>query len=101
MAPTLVFLLVRHVLRLVGLGPRLDDKGDAVMRHQLAVLHRQVVRPRYAPTDRLVLATLHMLLLRERWSACWPYRVTGEVQNVIVKRSTAVGHLREMAQAAQ
>src|SRR6266849_2211414 len=71
MASTLVFLLVRRVLGLVGLVPKPDDKDVeiAVLRHQLAVLHRQVVRPRYAPTDRLVLATLARLLPRERWSA--------------------------------
>src|SRR5713226_9098053 len=71
MASTLVFLLVRRVLGLVRLGPKLDDKDVeiAVLRHQLAVLHRQVARPRYAPTDRLVLATLARLLPRERWSA--------------------------------
>src|SRR2546427_10440074 len=71
MACTIVFLVVRHVLRLVGLGPKPDDKDVeiAVLRHQLAVLHRQVARPRYAPTDRLVLATLARLLPRERWSA--------------------------------
>ena len=42
MASTLAFLLVRHVLRLIGLGPKLDDKDVeiAVLRHQLAVLHR-------------------------------------------------------------
>jgi len=70
-ASTLVFLVVRHVLRLVGLGPKPDDKDVeiAVLRHQLAVLHRQVPHPRYAPTDRLVLATLAKLLSRERWSA--------------------------------
>src|SRR6266481_6674246 len=68
MASTLVFLLVRRVLGLVRLGPRPDDKDVeiAVLRHQLAVLHRQVARPRYAPTDRLVLATLARLLPRER-----------------------------------
>ncbi len=51
MASTIVCLVVRHVLRLVGLGPRPDDKGVeiAVLRHQLAVLHRQVARPRCAP----------------------------------------------------
>src|SRR5437899_5033105 len=71
MASTLVFLFVRRVLWLVNLGPKPDDKDVeiAVLRHQLAVLHRQVARPRYAPTDRLILATLARLLPRERWSA--------------------------------
>src|SRR5216684_2920587 len=71
MPSTLVFLLVRRVLGLVRLGPKLDDKDVeiAVLRHQLAVLHRQVARARYAPTDRLILATLARLLPRERWSA--------------------------------
>ncbi len=71
MASTLVFLLVRRVLGLVGLGskPDVKDVEIAVLRHQLAVLRRQVARPRYAPTDRLILATLARLLPRERWSA--------------------------------
>src|SRR3989440_10475330 len=71
MASTLVFLLVRHVLGMVSLGPKPDDKDVeiAVLRHQLAVLHRQVARPRLPRTDRLVLATLARFLSRERWSA--------------------------------
>src|SRR6266436_1382720 len=71
MISTMVFLFARRVLGLVGLGPKPDDKDVeiAVLRHQLAVLHRQVARPRYAPTDRLVLATVARLLPRERWSA--------------------------------
>jgi putative transposase len=71
MASTLVFLLVRRILGLVGLGPKPDDKDVeiAVLRHQLAVLQRRVARPRYAPTDRLILATLSRLLPRDRWSA--------------------------------
>ena len=71
MASTIVFLVIRRVFGLVGLGPKPDDKDVeiAVLRHQLAVLHRQVARPRYAPTDRPVLATLAKLLSRERWSA--------------------------------
>ena len=40
-----------------------------MLRHQLMVLRRQAVRPRYAPTDRLILAALARLLPRERWSA--------------------------------
>src|SRR2546426_12248635 len=71
MPSTLVFLLVRRVLGLVGLGPKPDAKDVeiAVLRHQLAVLHRQVARPRYAPTNRLIVAMLVRLLPRERRSA--------------------------------
>src|SRR5919199_129262 len=68
---TLVFVLVRRVLGLVGLGPAPDarDIEIAVLRHQLMVLRRQVTRPRYTPQDRLVLAVLARLLPRERWVA--------------------------------
>ena len=70
-AGTIVFLAVRKVLRLIGLGPRPDanDVEIAVLRHQVAILRRQVVRPRYRPTDRLILASLSRLLPRERWAA--------------------------------
>jgi hypothetical protein len=68
---TLVFLAARRVLGVFGLGPAPDAKDVeiAVLRHELMVLRRQVARPRYAPTDRLMLATLARLLPRERWSA--------------------------------
>jgi hypothetical protein len=71
MASTIVFLVVRRVLGLVGLGPTPDDKDVeiAVLHHQLVVLHRQVARPRYTPTNRLIFATLARLLPRERWLA--------------------------------
>jgi putative transposase len=39
----------------------------AVLRHQLAVLHRQAVQPRYTPGDRMILATLAKLMARDRW----------------------------------
>src|SRR3954464_15847261 len=66
---TLAFLIVRRILGLVGLGsaPDAKDIEIAVLRHQLMVVRRQVARPRYAPSDRLVLATLARLLPRERW----------------------------------
>jgi putative transposase len=57
-------------LGLVGLGsyPDAKDVEIAVLRHQLMVLRRQVVRPRYNPQDRMVLAVLARWLPRERWS---------------------------------
>jgi len=65
----LAFVIVRRVLGLVGLGPAPDvkDVEIAVLRHPLMVVRRQVTRPRYAPSDRMVLAMLARLLPRERW----------------------------------
>jgi hypothetical protein len=65
----LVFVIVRRVLGLAGLGPAPDatDVEIAVLRHQLMVVRRQVARPRYTPQDRLVLAMLARLLPRQRW----------------------------------
>jgi putative transposase len=63
-----VLLVVRRVLGLVGLGRSAEAREVeiAVLRHQFAVLRRPVARPRYTPSDRLVLAMLARLLPRER-----------------------------------
>jgi putative transposase len=67
---TIALMIVRRVLGVLGLGPTpdADTVEIAVLRHQLAVLRRQVSRPRYTPTDRMVLAVLARLLPRERWA---------------------------------
>ncbi len=69
MGCSVTFLLVRRLLDLFRLGPSPEQKDVeiAVLRHQLAVLRRQVARPRYSPADRAVLATLAKLLSRDRW----------------------------------
>ena len=54
---TVALMVVRRMLGVIGLGasPDADAIEIAVLRHQLAVLHRQVPRPRYTPLDRMLL----------------------------------------------
>jgi hypothetical protein len=68
---TVALMFLRRVLGVLGCGPTPDADAVeiAVLRHQLAVLRRQVARPRYTPADRLLLAALARLLPRERWPA--------------------------------
>jgi putative transposase len=63
---TLGFLMVRRVLGILGLGrsPGAKDAEIAVLRHQIAVLNRQVTQPRFTAGDRLVLATLSRVVPR-------------------------------------
>src|SRR5664279_5320937 len=67
---TMGFLIVRRVLGILGLGrsPDAKDLEIAVLRHQIAVLRRQVTRPQFTAGDRLVLATLSRFLPRARWA---------------------------------
>jgi putative transposase len=67
----LAYLMLRRSIQLLVLLARGDAAKDLeilVLRHQLAVLRRQVARPRLEPADRALLAALSRALPRARWS---------------------------------
>jgi hypothetical protein len=60
-----------HLLVLLARGDTRKDLEILVLRHQLAVLRRQVARPRLQPADRALPAALSQALPRFRWSCCF------------------------------
>jgi putative transposase len=69
--PKLAYLMLCRTIQLLCLLSRSDAAKDLeilVPRHQLAVLHRQIPRPKFEPADRALLAALSRVLPRARWS---------------------------------
>jgi len=69
MALSFVYLAFVRILQLVLLGRRDSDElavEIVILRHEVAVLRRQVVRPVLRPPDRTLFAGLGRLLDRRR-----------------------------------
>ena len=67
---SLMYTLTRRAVGLMVLRLRGEAAMDVellVLRHQVAVLRRQVGRPRLEPRDRVLLAALSRVLPRHRW----------------------------------
>jgi hypothetical protein len=65
MNASLIYVLLRQILQMLTQHARDGGAKDVellVLRHQVAVLRRQVHRPDLQPADRVVLAALSRLL---------------------------------------
>jgi hypothetical protein len=84
---SLLYVALRRLLRILAPSDRSDEATEVeilVLRHEVAILGRQVQRPVYRVRDRALLAAASRILPRERWSAflvrpetimCWHRRL--------------------------
>jgi putative transposase len=64
----LLYAIVRRVLRRSGISS--DAEAEVlVLRHELAVIRRQIKRPKLRRRDKLFLSAMSRMLPKERWAA--------------------------------
>ncbi len=88
-----VYWLFRHLIGLAVLRCRSEAANEVeilVLRHELAVLRRQVTRPSCRPADRVFLAALVRMLPRNRWGSVFvqPETVRRWHRSLIARRWT-------------
>ena len=93
MALSFLYRLFRRVLEVVRVhwsDTAAKDAEILVLRHQLAVLRRQVARPRFTWSDRALVALLAGLVPRERWGSflVTPQTILGWHRSLVRKRWT-------------
>ena len=87
------YVALQRVLQLIVLLFRSSEFKEleiVVLRHELAVLHRQVQRPTFRGADRLFLTAASRLLPRVRWSSflVTPTTLLGWHRRLVAKRWT-------------
>jgi putative transposase len=69
----LAYVMLCRSIQLLALLARSEAAKDLeilVLRHQLAVLRRQLARPKLEPADRALLTASSRVSPRSRWSCC-------------------------------
>ena len=111
MAVSLVYVLACRLFELVvllGRGERSKELEILVLRHELSILRRQVRRPQFTPSDRLLLAALSRVLPRRSWRAFlvrpetllrWHRRLVAQPLDVPASASRSTADRRRGARA--